>query len=507
MRPSPHRGVKAAAGLVVFVVFSLSVGVSSSFASEPWWGLSSGARPSYLAPESTTGEIVVTAENYGDADADGARAPIEIVDHLPKGLRATSIAAGEPDGNKYVGLVCDLAAVSCVDEASVAPYGELEMRIGVSVEPAAQEEEQVNEVVVSGGGAGAQTVSRVVPVSEAAVPFGLEQWNLLGENEGGGADTQAGSHPFQVTGTFVLNQGPDTNVGTAHFAEKPEVLAVGLARNIVTKLPPGLVGDPIPLPRCTLGQFLEDNDEDNECPADSAVGVAAVTTNIRGSLDVNTYTVPIFNLEPYTGEPARFGFFVPGGLVPVILDTSVRSNEKYAITVGSTNITQLQSLLSVRTTFWGDPGSPVHNESRGWGCLYESHGLEAPAPCLAPESKSSPAFLTMPTQCESALEASTELLAWNDPRVQVVPTSDPMPTMAGCNRLTFTPTIEASPTTTDTAAPSGLNFNLNFHDEGLTSSEGVAQSQLKDTVVTLPEGLTIDPSAGVGLGGLHRSRL
>src|ERR1019366_2886920 len=37
--------------------------------------------------------------------------------------------------------------------------------------------------------------------------------------------------------------------------------------------------------------------------------------------------------------------------------------------------------------------------------------------------------------------------------------------------------------------------------EGLTSAEGTAQSQLKNTVVTLPEGFTINPSAGVGLGG------
>jgi hypothetical protein len=61
--------------------------------------------------------------------------------------------------------------------------------------------------------------------------------------------------------------------------------------------------------------------------------------------------------------------------------------------------------------------------------------------------------------------------------------------------------MQAEPTTDSAASPSGLSFQLNFHDEGLTSPENLIQSELNKTVVTLPEGLTIDPSAGVGLAG------
>ncbi len=42
---------------------------------------------------------------------------------------------------------------------------------------------------------------------------------------------------------------------------------------------------------------------------------------------------------------------------------------------------------------------------------------------------------------------------------------------------------------------------MDFHDEGLLSPEGLSQSRLRNTVVTLPEGFTINPSAGVGLVG------
>ncbi len=73
--------------------------------------------------------------------------------------------------------------------------------------------------------------------------------------------------------------------------------------------------------------------------------------------------------------------------------------------------------------------------------------------------------------------------------------------MTDCNQVPFSPTISAEASTEDAASPTGLDFNVNFHDEGLISAKGLAQSQLNKTVVTLPEGFTIDPSAGVGLGG------
>ena len=494
-----RAGVGVLAMLVVLML-CVSVGASASLASgEPWWRLSSGARPSLL-PRGGIGEIVVTAENYGDASADGTQLPITIADHLPKDLHVRHIAGGEPiNASSYPAMTCSEATVSCSFEAGVAPYGELEMRIEVEVS-AEELNGEANQAVVSGGGAASAAITRPVRVGDSGepVPFGLEEWGLYPENEGGGLDTQAGSHPFQVTGSFVFEQEADSTPRGG----KPQVLPAGLAKDIVTELPPGLVGNPIPIPRCALGQFLHNDDAQNECPADTAVGVAAVTVNavLTG---VNTFTVPIFNVEPYKGEPARFGFFIPESDLPVMLDTSVRSKEKYAITVGSTNIAEVAGLLSVRTTFWGDPGSQAHDESRGWACLYESKGLpvESEEKCVKSEETHPAAFLTLPTNCEEPLQASTEVEAWNVEGRQTVPTTERMPTLDGCNGVAFAPTIEVSPTTTFTAAPSGLNLSIDFANEGLTSTAGNAQSELKETTVTLPEGLTINPSAGIGLAG------
>jgi hypothetical protein len=70
--------------------------------------------------------------------------------------------------------------------------------------------------------------------------------------------------------------------------------------------------------------------------------------------------------------------------------------------------------------------------------------------------------------------------------------------MEGCNALEFDPTIEAKPTTSVADSPTGLNFKL--HQPQNEDVEGRATAALKDAVVTLPAGVTINPSGANGLG-------
>jgi hypothetical protein len=504
----------------------LALGAPSALATSPWWLLRSMSRPAELPTEpGQTGEIAVVAEDVGEEPINVAAThapPVVLHDVLPTGLEAVAIGASSPAAQNPPNEVdgpssCSLSQVSCTFAKELAPFTQLEMRITVKVREGAHTGER-NRLEATGGGAAAASTSAALAFGEGPPHFGVESFSTRFEEEGGGLDTQAGSHPFQFTTSVTLNQGPDPDP-VESASHKGNINAVGLAKDVFTKFPAGFIGNPTPIPQCTILQFLHfeltapagHNQEQNFCPAQTAVGVASVTIYEPIILHYSTFTVPLFNLEPEFGEPARFGFVIAIGDVPVVLDASLRSgagegalpgqSEDYGINVDATNISQSATLINATVTVWGTPGDPRHNTSRGWSCIYETTGADH-APCEKPEEKHPPAFLTVPTSCAGPMQASVEADSWEKPGAfeNVLP-SEPMPALVGCNRLPFSPTVQSTPTTNSASSPTGLDVNLDFHDDGLISSEGLTQSRLKDTTVTLPEGLTVNPSSGVGLKG------
>jgi hypothetical protein len=515
--------------LVIFLFLFLAGAVSSAGAASPWWNLNTSLRPATLKPGGE-GTLVLQAFNLGDAPTSG---PASLSVSLPAGVSVKKGEKGVPrvfffgptkspidtefgPTGPYASLnLCEVVAgvVTCTARPeepglgffeAIAPYEMLEVRVEVVAQAGASS----GQYEASAGGGGAPSVSRrrrLLAVGEAAPVFGAEDLSLVPEEEGGGIDARAGSHPFQLTSTFNLNQGADP------------LRPPAMARNLEFRLPAGQLGNVTVTPKCTALQF---NTllaaQANLCPADTALGVASITLDepLNHQVPV-TLPVPIFNLEPKRGEPARFGFVVLGN--PVVLDTSLRSGpgEDYGVTVGPTNTTQAANFIASTLTFWGAPGDPRHNESRGWGCLISGFYSDSKngngLTCNPVSQPKPPAFLTLPTDCAAPFATSVEGVSWATPTMPAVPlaplgyyladsSGNPL-AITGCNQLPFAPKSTAEPTTDRASAPSGLDFNLDFHDEGLISSEGLAQSQLNKTVVTLPEGLTINPSAGVGLGG------
>ena len=87
----------------------------------------------------------------------------------------------------------------------------------------------------------------------------------------------------------------------------------------------------------------------------------------RGPGRPDTQAVPIFNLVPDPGEPARFGFEIHN--VPVVLTTKVRSGKDYGVEVSVHYATEAANVLNSQVIFWGVPGDPRHDSERGWACL------------------------------------------------------------------------------------------------------------------------------------------
>jgi hypothetical protein len=516
---SPRRLLLALLSAIALTL-ALAAGAAPAQATAPWFRLTSRTIPTHIAPGGE-GTIVVQAVNLGNASSS---APYSFTDNLPAGLKLEEVkffapnpfGAGEdvgPSGNFGIFEFCKTTAssVSCASEGAflgpelplspVLPYEFLEMRLKVKDEGASSG--ALNETQVQGGGAASRTLRRGVEISSSPAGFGVGEFSLQPEEEGGEADTHAGSHPYQLTNTLSFNRDSSETLNPP-----------ALPRNLEFKLPPGQVGNATALPQCDDQDFahIKPGGRTNFCPTNTSIGVAVATASTFPGRE-EVFTVPVFNLTPATGEPARFGFEVLRN--PVILDTAVRSGagEDYGVTVSTRNVTQLVNFISATTTFWGAPTDPSHNASRGWGCLLGgTYQSDSGQECELSHDAHPPAFLTLPTNCQAPFRTTLEGLSWpskDAPAGRSLPpvsytlsdnSANPL-ALTGCNQLSFAPSIQARPSSQSASSPSGLDFNLNFDDEGLKNATATAQSQLKDTTVALPEGLTINPSAGVGLEG------
>ncbi len=246
-----------------------------------WWGLTAASMPTDLAPGGE-GRISVTAEDLGDQ---GVSSTVVLKDKLPAGLSAQSVALSLGVGGLGLGnspveflgaFLCNVQSseVTCtVTEEFLAlfqntefnlatPYSHIEAWINVKVAETAKSGE-MNDVSISGGGAPAVSVQRPLTVSTQPTPFGVEQYELRPENADGSIDTQAGSHPFQLTTVDNLNQGVNG---------PPEAV-----KDLRFNTPPGLVGNPTPFPQCPLAKFTNIFREGNMCPDNTVVGIASVT--------------------------------------------------------------------------------------------------------------------------------------------------------------------------------------------------------------------------------------
>jgi hypothetical protein len=465
-----------------------------------------------------SGRLVLTLTNLGDETADGASSPVTIVDKLPQGVLAYGVEAAAPrygiqanEAEIPVQCVVETTAeVVCTYEGTVTPYEGIEIEVLTVLAGNPPAAGAPGEVTVSGGNAPSARTSQTVNVSDQPVEFGIEQFSAVAEEEGGkpsapglgGApDTRAGSHPFQLTTTLQLNAGavhPTVpGVLSRPGARWLTVDQPALPRNVRVPLPAGLVGNATVMPQCDMATFLHMKQAINECPDATAVGVSSVSIIERFGFGLLRVAVPVFNLPPAQGEPARFGFMVATD--PVIIDTFVDPADGYRIGARVSNVSQLVQFLSATTTLWGTPGDPRHDNARGWDCVYyEPLGSS----CVRPSNLSETAFLRMPVQCSSPLHSGLEIEPWNVPLgSEVDSTSFEEAPLNGCNQVPFDPSIHSSPTTKLAENPSGLSFDLNMRNSGLNNSEGIAEGQPKKVEVTLPEGMTINPSEGEGLVG------
>jgi hypothetical protein len=278
-------------------------------------------------------------------------------------------------------------------------------------------------------------------------------------------------------------------------------------KNTIVNLPAGFIGNNTAVPTCTDAQLATKNEFGfTQCPAASQVGVISLdlATGEPG-LPPNRFTAPVYNMQSNTGVAATLGFSV-GGDITQILPVSVRPSDT-GITVTSPSIEGLDEPKHVVVTVWGVPASPLHNAQRGLASeerepgkpiITNPGGQEVHIP-IKP-------FLSNPTACAGVpLVATMTADSWEEPESWSEARTELSP-IRGCERNPFDPSFEAQPTTTSAESPSGLNATL-VVPQTYEDPESLATSELENTRVTLPEGITVNPSAGAGLGSCSPQQL
>ena len=321
--------------------------------------------------------------------------------------------------------------------------------------------------------------------------------------------TQAGGHPWGLTikGQFDTESTTNPEDGASSPAPTRD------PKDVVLDLPPGLLGDPMAVPRCPL-TLITGSSEDYECPADTQIGEYSLF------LDGHHHLIePVVNVTPEAGQSAEFALENETKIdTPVLTGRLVRTSQGYGFSVVSASI-PLLGVESFEVTIWGVPAEPSHDQLRGLFCeqVRSSEALL----CDGPNEKlsggesfgSSPVvpFLTLGTDCSAGPETATMRAdSWEEPGTvgvngqyseQWKVASAPFPYagsgVTGCGLLSFDPSIQARPSTSLADEAMGLDVNLGVP---LSESPGsLATPQVRNSTVTLPEGVSVNPSVVDGI--------
>ncbi len=304
-----------------------------------------------------------------------------------------------------------------------------------------------------------------------------------GSFEVAASSDQAGAHADLVT-NFAFRQNEAGGVGA-------------LLRSAEIILPVGFAGYPADVKTCDPVQL-----QIQECPADSQVGVLEALTRFEPTRYI-LFLVPVFNMVPPPNTTAVLGFGFHGLLSGNLVLTL---GPKYRVHALASNVITGVELVRQSLTVWGVPADSSHTPQRGskFECVQvglNEHFVEGQFGCSGgetPVNENPVPYLVNPTQCTSGpLTAELKgVISWEDEEA-LLPAQASVGPFTGCTSLKFAPTISVAPEQTQATTPTGYEVELRVPQaEG---AEGLATSDLKNTVVRMPAGVVFSPSAGTGL--------
>jgi hypothetical protein len=361
------------------------------------------------------------------------------------------------------------------------------------------------------------TVGLTAPIAQAA--FGVYKWeaatckvqacNAEGKDPSAEFYTQVAGHPnFGIT-DFAFNYSKSTNI-LAEEVKTPE----GHVRDVRVDLPSGLAVNPEAVPTCSEAEIAE-----LKCPESTRVGVDEAEGTAEIALGIKkTVTEPfyVYNMERRPGESARFAVEVKGTLIELAEAFSGKTLKAAIYLEGGISWHQEGETSESSGVASGDyheffkiqnvPTQPELIESKliFWGVPHEHEPAE-------PDN----AFITMPSAASDCAQPQTTYLhvaSYEDPTGFQKYTDETRLddgqaiTATGCETLAFAPSFSLTPETSQSDLPDGPTFALHL-PQRISEPTQTSSPELQTAEVTLPEGMTLDPSAAHGLEGCSNAQI
>ncbi|HEU5063329.1 MAG TPA: hypothetical protein VFT79_09295 [Solirubrobacterales bacterium] len=290
---------------------------------------------------------------------------------------------------------------------------------------------------------------------------------------------QAAGHPHWGFTQFIVKHSDGT------LGPKPEA---ELAR-VRVDLPVGLNVNPGATPRCPLATFEADP---TTCPPGSHVGDSYVTAGdplLGGSAPLHA---EVYNVVPVEGESARFGLRLADNNVYLEGDADWSGNyhEGFTIEVPKVLPAALEGfVLKNRLVFNGragdgtfitTPSTCLGEAFTESGSVYSTYLLAASYPQL--EQKAPYEDYVWPQSAEPPLESP------------IPPGTSPKE----CDSIPYDPSLAVEPGTAEVNSPAGATVDIDIPHLTLAESEQQT-STTRESKVTLPLGMGLNPSAANGL--------
>lgn len=499
----------------------------ASFGSIPMTSNSSGQGG--IAVNGMTGLVYVSNPHTGEVDVFSTVVPAVAASAATDITKTTATLNGEvdPRGEAITSCKFEYGAVDglhplasdayghkvqCTPTATEIGSGTSPVAVSAHIEEGLQAGLLYHFRLVAGRANGSSSTSGLF--ATAGPGFGIKPggFEVSFLNEDGTPDTQAGSHPFRVVTNLAFN--------TRYLRREPgydspySLQPDGNFKDVIVDLPPGFVGNPNATgAKCTLRQLETEAERGGgnggeECPLEAIVGELEVEFGDKFGPHLKkggfaNLREPIYNMVPPHGVAAQFGahFTIPNAFI----NFGVQAGEDYPVQGASLNAPAYVPVITTRLSVLGVVGKCAKVAAGATG-TYTNDACTNPGNGeFEMEKFGRKPFLTLPTGCTGPLHATIKVDSWQHPgefveRGTVTTDAAGQPIgLGGCSKLLFPAEISVAPDSHDASTSSGLTVHVKVPQKGALNPDGFAESALRDTTVTLPEGVALNPSGADGL--------